>query len=262
MEQPTPTPAPKRPSVDLHIPLDLRVLCLLLLVVIAVMLVIWRPWQMASARTITVLGEATIQHAPDSFVFSPRFEAADMKKVTVLGNDAVAALKKLGVQSSELKTDVNAGQTFPQPQPLSQKSGGTSAINQPAPIVQSASYDINITVHDKALAQKVADYLATTTASGQLTPLGQFQIATRSKLDIQARTLASSDARTKAEAMVSKLGGHVGRLVSVSENGYNVMPMMEGKGASIPDSAASAGPVVEPGTDDVNYNLTVVFELK
>ncbi len=256
MTDTTPTP-PAGSKTQLHIALDWRVISVALALAIVVMLYYWKPWAATSTRTISVEGTATVQATPDEYQFSPYFQDADVKKVTATGNEAVAALKKLGVKDADIKTSVQSSASGG-PEPLEPNAG------YPIRSGGSSTFSLTVTVHEQSLAQKVADYLATTTATGQVTPQATFSTAARSKLDIQARSAASKDALAKAKATAGNLGAHVGKVLKISDNSGGIIYPLE-KGVAVPsatNSAGSSGPVVQPGTNDVTYTFTVEFELK
>ncbi len=262
MNDTSPTQAPT--TINNHpvqINLSWRTIAILLLLIIAVMTYLWKPWaKPTAARTITVQGEATITAAPDQYTFQPTFENADLKAVTATGNEAVAQLKKLGVKDADIKTSISSTDSSPY-------AAGDKTLIYPRPITSPTStYSITAVVHDKALAQKVSDYLATTPATGQVTPEASFTKATADKLDLDARSKASDNAKSKATVTAKQLGAKVGKVIKISDEGYGgIYPLDSSSGMSAQSSkaiAAPTGPTVQPGTNDVNYSFTVEFELK
>ena len=244
-----------------HLKLDWRIVSGLLVAVIAIMLVIWRPWQAATpVKTVTVSGEATVSHTPDRFSFQPTYTDIDVAKVSVTGNATVTKLKQLGVKTADIKTDVSSSKGVPEP-----LIGGEGTSGKPMmPILTnpSATYTITFNVGSKALAQTVADYLASTPASGIITPEASFATATKSTLDIEARRKASANAKQKAEALAGQLGAKIGRVIKISDD-TNVVSPFEGSSSKVTAQATdTAAPIVEPGTDEVRYQFTVEFELK
>lgn len=247
-------------KTSLTLSLDWRFVSAALLFIILVMLGLWRPWLAgAAANTISVRGEATVKAAPDSFQFQPVFQDEDVKKVTATGNEAVVQLKKLGVKDADIKTSVSAAPNATNPE----KPTDSSSSRPPDYYYSQSSYVITATVYDKAVAQKIADYLATSGAGGQITPMSSFSKETRAKLDLEARSKASKDAKQKAEAMAKELGLKVGKVVKISEEGgYGIYALDARESIAPSKGSVSSGPTIEPGTDEVNYVFTVVFELK
>ncbi len=236
-------------------------MCIALLVVIASMFLIWKPWQGAkpSGRQVTVSGEAKAKHAPDEYVFSPNAEAtsdesnkAALDLATKKGNDIIAKLKEMGVTDDQLVVNVNSyGSKAGEIAPVPARSSG-----------YMATYSITCTVGDKALAQKVADYLATADVGGSVTPYAQFASETRKKIEQELRSAAIEDARGKAKAEAQLLGVKLGKLISVSDNtNGGVIPY--GTGASdLKIAEDSATPPVLVGTQEVAFTVQVVFEIK
>jgi len=263
---PTQTPVPKdKPAI--RISLSWRTLALLLLVVIATMTYFWKPWeQSGTVRTISVQGQATVSAVPDKYKFQPVFTGADVKAVTAVGNEAVAQLKKLGVKNVDIKTTIYAS-SDPKLMPLGVTSP-TIAVgepnNMPYPYPSNSTYTITATVGEKALAQRVSDYLATTKAAGQVAPTAVFTKDTQTKLDLSARSKASDDAKDKAAVTAKRLGARVGKVVKISDiSSPWIYATDSAGGGAMPQSAkSSGGPTIQPGTNEVSYSFTVEFELK
>lgn len=232
---------------------DLRIVCAVLGAIIVAMLLIWRPWQVSNtARTIDVVGEASIEAEPDEFQFYPSYQmkgadkAAIQEQLITKVNEVIAKLKELGVEESDITLNSSSYDNF------------WLDGNQ-----QVTSNSLTITVADKELSQKVQDYLVTTSPDGQLSPVPTFSKETRKTIEADARTKALADAKQKAESTAGELGARIGKVVLVSDiqSGGVVMPyardmMMQAEGAS-----ASSLPVL-PGKQDINYTINVTFELR
>jgi hypothetical protein len=126
--------------------LSRRTLTLLLLAAIAAMTFFWKPWdQSGIVRTISAQGQAIVSAANYKYQFQPIFACTDVRDV-------------------DIRTTINASSNL-KPMPL----GATVpqiAVSEPNgmlyPTTNDATYTITATVNDKAFAQKVSDYLATT----------------------------------------------------------------------------------------------------
>lgn len=70
---------------------------------------------------------------------------------------------------------------------------------------------------------------------------------------------AVADARRKAEALAEAAGGSLGRVISVTEGGGMVPPMPY---AARETAVQSADFPIEPGTQELQATVTVVFELR
>jgi uncharacterized protein YggE len=246
----------------LYIPLDARTIIIILVIIIVGMLFAWKPWQKPpqnTDRTVQVTGESTIKSEPDEFVFSPTYDFKNANKQTALSelsqksDEVVGQLKKLGVNSDQIKTNAD---------------GYERGIYFPASDSGQSTYtlSINATVDDKKLAQKVQDYLITTSPSGAVTPYSSFSKAKQAKLQGQARSAAEIDARDKAEKSAKNIGFKLGAVKTISEtNGFGVIePLLEKGQASsdIAQPAAGSGIAVQPGQNDINYQISVTYYIK
>ena len=93
-----------------------------------------------------------------------------------------------------------------------------------------------------------------------------FELSTEKENEYKAQALklASQDARTKAEAMVSGIGKEIVDIKSISESSFNYRPWMlyaaEAGVASAAD-AKLAATNIQPGEKEVNAQVTVVFKI-
>jgi uncharacterized protein YggE len=253
-----PLPNKKR----LSIPLDARSTIFILLIIIAAMLFTWKPWNkppQITDRTVQVTGQSTVQADPDEFVFSPSYDFKNADKQVALNalssknSEIVAQLKKLGVNDNQIKTNAD---------------GYARGIYFPSSDSGQSTYtlSINITVKSKDLAQKVQDYLVTTSPSGAITPFSSFSKTKQNQLQLQARDAAEIDARDKAVKSAKNLGFKLGAVKSISDtNGFGVIEPLLEKGANSTDIAqpsAGSGISVQPGQNDINYQISVTYFIK
>lgn len=247
--------------------LDLRIVILLLVIIIAGLLALWKPWESATTDTITVNGEGTISAAPDQFVFYPTYQkkAASSKEaisqVSEVGNGVVTKLKGLGLADSDIKTSVQSGPGY-DPVPLD-----STSVSDSRPIPSSsntATYSITAAAHTKEVAQKVLDYLVTTPVTYGISPQSSFSPNTKHKLEAEARQKGLADAHEKAVQTATSLGARLGKLKSASDVTQKGGPiMLEGKVAPAASSLDTATtPVLETGTEDLTFNVTVVYQIK
>ncbi len=262
----SPSPAPQR---QLSFSLDYRVIILILLLVIIGMLAFWRPWSKPtnSGRTISVTGESTIKAEPDEFVFEPSYsfenadKAAGNTAATAKQTEIVAALKKLGVADKQIKASIDSYQ-----------SGGVVYYGIAKPTTDGQytyTLRLTITLPDRTSAQKVQDYIATTDPEGTVTPYASFSDSLRTKLESQARDVATKDARSKADQSAKNLGFKVGSVKSVDDgtgfdNGGGIIPLNGGASLDLkaPASSTSSSPAVQPGQNDLAYSVTVVYYIR
>lgn len=242
--------------------LDLRLIIVALLVVIVGMLITWQPWQRDETgdRTIQVTGQAVIKSEPDEFSFNPQYESTgatkeasltELKKKT---NDLTDKLNELGVTDKQIKSDINQYSLTYNPSDTTK---------------QDTAYTLTLTISvpSKELAQKVQDYLATTTPQGSVTPYATFSESKRLALEQEGRNQATKDARKKADESAKNLGFKVGNVKSVKDGAEfgGGMPMtLEARSTMAVDGAApAAGTVtslpVQSGENSFSYSVTVEY---
>lgn len=250
-------PAPRK--VKLNVSLDLRIVIVVLLVAIAAMLVIWKPWSGTgtSNRTVEVTGEASLTAAPDEFVFYPSYEFKNADKEAALAamteksDEVTAKLKELGVDESDIKTNAS-GYDYP-------------VFRDDTSDEVTYTAQVTVKVGTLALAQKVQDYLTTTTPTGAVTPQADFSDQKRKELEAKARDEATKDARAKADQSAENLGFTVGRVKSINDGaGFGGSIPFLGRGAAeATDSAASKTQLtIQPGENELSYSVTVVYFIR
>lgn len=237
--------------------LDYRWVVGVLLVIIAIMLLLWRPWEVRhdrDARTVTVTGETVVKAVPDEYSFYPSYnfresdQAVARTKATAKSTEIVAKLKELGVKEDAIKTAIN---NYPD-------------YNVDGPTDKTVySLAITIVVRDKDLMQKVLDYVMTTDPEGSVTPQPTFSTEKRKELEKQARDEATKEARAKADQSAKNLGFRVAEVKKVTDGA--------GFGESIPiytmraedaDKTSSAANSYLPGENDLRYNVTVEYYIR
>lgn len=246
--------------------LNFRLISIVLSIVILAMFGIWQPWQSAGTQTISMVGEASVKAAPDEFTFYPTYQkdgatSTDaISAVAKVGNEVVAKLKELGVVEKNIKTSTSSSPDYAKPYiGIPEQELGTT------PGGYLATYSVTITLDDKDLAQKVLDYLITTSPLYGVSPQSTFSAETRKELEAAARSKAVADAKIKARQTAEELEVKVGRVVSVSEPQWGgPIPVMSTNGREIAVDTASpvTSPVLLTGEETVTYSVTVVFRLR
>ncbi len=245
-----------RNNKKLKLSLDLRVITVVLLLAVIAMLVIWKPWSTTATtdRTIEVTGQATISAEPDEYVFNPAYrftntdQDAALADVTAKSNQVVEGLKELGVSGSQIKTNADGHDYYY----MSREDGRTDYYLR-----------LTVTVNDKDLAQKVQDYLVTTTPEGSVTPRYQFSEAKRNELETQARDEATKNARSKADQSAENLGFKIGEVKSVTDGaGFDGVIPFDARAMELDSSSSSSSLQLQPGENEINYTVTVVYFLR
>jgi uncharacterized protein YggE len=264
MDNPTDTtPTSTKPPKPLRwILAGLTVALVLSLVATTVLAVSLANGGKGATRTVTVTGDATLKATPDEYVFYPSYnftnpdKDAALKELTAKSDEVVAGLKKVGVADSAIKTNSNGYDT-----PVYLDSGPIRKEN--------ATYNlqITVTVDNKELSQKVQDYLVSTSPSGGVSPQADFSDKKRKQLESQARDEATKDARSKADQQAKNLGFKVGKVQSVDDgSGFGGVRPFMGRNSAEPaiaeDSATSTQLSVQPGENELNYSVTVVYTIR
>jgi len=254
--------APTIESFNRKLIVGLIAMVVILITVIAVLVTkIATSTDTSIGRTVSVTGQATLKAEPDEYVFYPRFTFKNANKdaaladMTKKSNEIVASLKKLGVSDKDIKSNADGNDSDVYYQPL---DAGTDK--------STYSLQLTVTVADKALVKKVQDYLVTVAPTGGVSPQVDFSDAKRKELESKARDDATKDARAKADQSAKNLGFKVGKVKTISDgSGFNDIPYSIDRGAamaidSIEPSVASLD--VQPGENELNYSVTVVYEIK
>jgi uncharacterized protein YggE len=217
----------------------------------------------SSGRTVSVTGEATLKAEPDEYVFSPSYNFSDTNKEVALAalskksEEVVAGLKKLGVNDVDIKSNSNGYDSPASPQPVmapEQDGSGSSTY----------MLQLSVTISSKDKVQKVQDYLVSTTPSGSVSPQASFSSAKRKELENTARNAATKDARSKADQSASNLGFKVGKVKTVEDGaGFGgVMPYAASSTAMMVEDTASSRLGVQAGQNELNYSVSVVYEIR
>lgn len=237
-----------------------RAASVVLMAVIIIMLVLWQPWLpniKATDRTISVTGNATITAVPDQYVFSPSYDFSDtdkqaaLDKLTAKSSAIVAKLKQLGVADKDIKTNASGYYNYGYYVPFYQ-GGDTYTLT------------FTVTVHDAKVAQKVQDYLVSTSPTGDVTPSVSFSTTKQKELQTSARNEAEQDARKQADQSANNLKFTIIAVKSVVDsNTYSGGPIAYDSlsaGSNVAQQKSSL--TVEPGQNDLTYSVQVVYYIR
>jgi uncharacterized protein len=205
----------------------------------------------AVTRTITVDGVGAVSGAPDTATLN--------LGVQVQAPTAAEALDTASSKSQALVdtlTDAGVGKADIQTSGLNVYPNytGPGTVNG-----YTAGSSVTATLHDIAKAGPVID--AATAAVGDGITLGGvwFSIDDTSELYAQARQMAVAEARTRAEQLAKAANVSVGVVVSMNEAAQYPTYLAGGAATTVPDAARSMP--IEPGSQDLQLTVQVVFEL-
>ncbi len=229
--------------------------------VVAVIALTLRPSAVAGApattdapaiHTITVSGSGSITLVPDIAhvgvgvtITKPTVKAAREAAASSM-TKIIAAIKALGIDDKDIQT--TGLNLYPQ-----------YNNSSPAKVIgYQISEQLQVTVRD---LDKVGDVVDAATADGATDVNGvSFDIADPAKAMNDARAKAIDAAKASAQAMASAAGVNLGGVVSISESQTSYPFPYAAAGAARLGAADTATPV-QPGTQDVQAQLTVVFEI-
>jgi uncharacterized protein len=206
-------------------------------------------------RTISISGKGLVKSAPDMVTVSAGVESqAPAAKDALAKNTAamtwvVDALKSEGIDAKDIQTT-----NFSVSPRYEDHDDG-----KPARIVGYSVFNsVYVTMHDTAKLGGVLDQLVSA-GSNSIGGIS-FSIDKPEELENEARKLAMADAIAKAKLYAESAGAELGPVQTITEQGgyvpysYPAAPRMEA-------SAAKQVPI-EPGTQSVNIEVQVTWELK
>ena len=232
-------------------------LCASMAVLLVLLLLMWHPWNVVRAtdRTVSVSGSAMLKAEPDEYQFTPSYEfknadkALAIKDMTAKSNEVVAGLKKAGVADKDIKTTTNGYRDY---------------YYDDTARTYTYTLMLTATSHTRDAAQKVQDYLITTSPSGSVSPQPTFSEAKRKQLETQGREAATKEARTKADQQAKNLGFTVGKVKSVSDSSGDHMYPMTTRGVSALEMGAGEDKslAVQPGQNELTYSVEVTYYIR
>lgn len=216
------------------------------------------PRESPPPDTVTVTGTGTATLAPDRVTFTvgvdtmaPSVRAAVDENNTRIAA-VLAALKKEGALDKEIRT-ANIS-ISPQMDYLQGR----------APRVAGYQVSNRVTVTRSDLAN-VGRFLQAAIDAGANQMMGvSFLVSDPARGREPGLQAAFADARAKAEVLARAAGRSIGRAISILESGASMPPprplaVMRG----VVGGAVQASEVpVEPGMEEIRFNLSVVFELR
>lgn len=183
-------------------------------------------------------------------------------------NDAIAFLKSKNISAQDIKTTgYNLSPQYVYPDRDYPNGASPSGYNRKPPTISGYELrqSINVKIRNFDI---IGDVLNGLTSRGINQISGpNFSVDDPDKFTAQARKQAITKAQAKAAEIVRQSGIHLGRIINVSEGGdRGVFPIFAarsadmGMGGTLP--LATPAPVIEPGSQDLTVNITLVYEVK
>ncbi len=214
------------------------------------------------ARTISVSANGRVTLSPDVAraslgisVTRPTVEAARAEAGRVMAA-IIAAAKAKGVAERDIRT--SAISLSPQYAPDCASAPSGSVCAKPGSVAgYSMNEQVEVTVRDLDAVGSVVD---AATAAGATNVNGiSFEVADPEKAETDARVAAIHAAHVQADAMARAAGVTLGPVVSISDGVVAVpYPYPNARAGA---SASDAATPVQPGTQDVQASVTVVYAI-
>ena len=217
----------------------------------------------APSRTITISGEGKVEIVPDVATISASVvnRGVDATKVqqenTQKMNAVVAFVKSQGVKDADIKT---TGYNLYPTNRWDPKTGAS------VPTGYEATQTITVKLRDIGTAREKAGVVA-----GGLVPAGAnqvygitYDVENPEAQRAQARAKAFDDARSKASLMAEQNGVRIARVITFSESTGYGMPIYYDRALSASSKGAEAAvaPSIEPGSQQVQVNVNVTYEIR
>lgn len=219
-------------------------------------------------RSFSVQGEGKIVAVPDvaQLSFGVLTEggvnlAVLQRENTEKVNRVAGFLKENGVDEKDIKTQFY--NISPRYQYFSCPPVRIPEGVEPCPPPEIVGYSINqsVTVKIRDL-NKAGDVVSGVVESGANTVSGpSFTVDDPTELQNQARAEAIAKAKEKARAVAEAGGFRLGKLISINEGVAFPAPVplyAFEKGGGV----GGGGPSIEPGSQEVRVNVTLVYEIK
>ena len=199
-------------------------------------------------RSVTVNGSATVTTVPDEATFTFGVDARGDSASAAL-SAAAAAVKRVTDSMKDAGVDGKDIQT--------QDISLSTLTSSDGRHIDGYAANASITVHadDLDSAGKLVDAAVAAGANNVYGP--SLSRSDADEVADKALADAVADARRKAESLAEAAGGSLGQVISVSESGSSVPPMPYAA-----REALTADVAIEPGTQDIQASVTVVFELR
>lgn len=217
----------------------------------------------SKSDAFSVTGEGKVEVKPDSATVrlgvlakGPTAEGAKSQLNTSI-NNVIAGIKNLGVPEEDIKTEnFNIYPEYGIARPV---PAGAEPADQNSITGYTANTNISVTVDTAEMANAILDE-ATARGANQVGGV-DFQVKDKAAALNQARELAVTDAKKKAEDASRTAGFKLGKIINYSEGGGGGYPVP--MYAKAEDSMAGSAPTqIEPGTNEIMVNVTLSYEIK
>lgn len=246
-------------NIKVSFKIDTKIAAIVLLITNLITLMFWKPWQgSAELSSLSSKGEATLKVEPDQFEFYVNYnEDADdtekaLEKITSKSQSVIEGLKSLGLKDEQIETNLSTYDDLYYIEKSDDKTVGNLSIT--------------ITIDDKDLAQKVQDYLITTSPDGSVSPYPSLSQEKQKQLTDEARSAAIDNARKNAEQTAEKLGVKIDKVTSYSEeeDSFGIPYALDARSEASSDSLSISAPSIDimSGLEEFTYRVNVIYSVK
>src|SRR5450759_1945905 len=208
----------------------------------------------APEHTVTVSSSGVVSVAPDVAdvvigVMAQKVTVAEAQTAAATSmTSVIAAVKKTGVDAKDIVTvNISLNPVY---------DYGTNGAN-PRLVGYQFANTIRVTVRD---ISKVAAVVDDSMAAGATTVNGiTFRVGDPKASQSQARGLAMTDARAKADALAAAAGVSVKGVASITETSSQPTPICYTAGAMDAAKAQSVSTPIQTGTTDITIQVTVTY---
>jgi len=224
-------------------------------------------------RTFSVSGEGKVVAIPDvaKFTFSVITQGGtDLAKLqkenTEKTNSAIAFVKSKDVDSKDIKTesyDVSPRYQYYNcgVRPLGPSS--TEVCPPPEIVGYTVTNIVSVKIRN---FEMISDVISGVVDNGANSVSSlSFTIDDPTSIENEARKEAMEQAREKAKAVAKAGNFKLGNIVSVNENyypQYNYKYQAYGIGGDVSVAESAPTPAIEPGSQEVNININLIYEIR
>jgi uncharacterized protein YggE len=212
------------------------------------------PKSTKDPRVVTVHGTGRVTGTPDALELSLGVDTRGKSAGDALGENSkltlevLEVLREAGVADKDVQTsNLSIGPVF--------DDDGEVVI------AYAVRNHVTAELHDLAKAGRVVD-AATQAAGDQIVVEGlYFEIDDNSALVARARADAVKRAKAQAQQLADAAGVQLGDLQSISEESAPIGPVLDREKVAAPTSAGDAVPPIEPGSETLTVDVTLVYAI-
>jgi len=215
----------------------------------------------APQRTLSLTGQAEVKSAPDIAVISAGVvsEARTAREALTLNNKSMASVLQTIEASGVAKKDIQTSNFSVQPKYKYAKRTNSGEQDPPRIVGYTVSNTVTVIVRELANLGQVLDAVVSSGVN-QMNGLS-FSIAEPAPLRNQARKLAVTEARERAELYAQAAGVSLGKILSISEAGGVRPPQPASRRAAFEAVAAGTVPIAQ-GQQSIQMQVNIVWEIE